>query len=1459
MKKLIIILFFISNVGFAQNEANIWYFGENAGLDFNSGSPVALTNGQLVTDEGCATISNASGNLLFYTDGTTVYNANHGVMVNGTGLAGSFSSTQSAIIIPKPSTPNIYYIFTVDYQAQPNGLSYSEVDMTLDGGLGSITATKNVQLATPVMEKLTAVKHANGNDIWVVAHMNGSAEFLSYLVTSAGIAPAVISNIGNSFSGPGYGENAGYMKASPNGERIAAVYAKFTNGLQVFDFDNATGVLSNLNNIFYDGSPVAVPYGVEFSPSGDLVYVSGSGGVEQFDLTLPSAFDIQLNAVFIANEITDNKWGALQLAPDGKIYLIRSAINGAPDINTISVINNPDTLGPLCDFQQDVVSLGNGIAKSGLPPFIQSFFSAGFQTNNVCLGEVASFNANISQAYDSILWDFGDTNTSTLENPTHTYTAAGDYNVVLSVTSGTQTVTDSKVITIYEQPTATQPQAILICDTDNDGLFNFDLTTQNSAILNGQSTSTFNVLYYASQTDYDTNNPIVDATNFVNDNAYTSQTIIASVINVNNPDCEASTNFNINVFDSPTPSLTIPNLEQCDDTSFGTDADGIVIFDLTQNETLILNGQSATDFTVNYYTDVALTNQIANPSNYQNSNATETVYIQVVNNSNTLCVAQTSFNIEVFALPITNTTALLSQCDDDLDGFSAFNLNEAVDEITTNAVNETITFYETLTEAENETNPITNTTAYINQTVSADAVWVRVENINGCYRTAQLNLSVSTTQIPLTFTRDFYECDFSTDGDYYDGITNFDFSSVNTEIEALFPVGQQLIINYYRNQADALAENNPIVDISNYSNIGYPNTQDIYIRVDSALNNDCLGLGEHITLHVEEVPQATGPIIIEQCDIDNDGTEAIDTSTINSDLLQGQTNVDIVFTDDMGTILPNPLPNPLITGSQSIIATMTNTISLDPDGACSVWTSIDIIIEPGVTASPVADFIVCDDDTDGQFSFDTSTIESTILNGQTGIQVTYQDQNGNNLSSPLPNPFTTSTQTITATVINPTNPMCFAETDINFIVNAQPIANAVQDDIVCDDVLNDGEHLFDLSSYNSQVLNGQPATTFNISYHNNQADADANNNPLSNNYLSTTTSGTIFVRIENSANTTCFDTTSFQIGVSYLPIAYQPDNISICDDETNDGFETINLSVVNDAVLNGQLSAENIISYYLSLDDANNGLNAVNSTFTNTENPQDIFVRLENNSNSNCFSTTQFTITVNEQPVLNMSDQWTICEDDFVEVIADNGYDNYLWSTGETTNVIVVDNPGDYTVTASNTYGSLVCETTKTVTVVESNIATITDIETVDWTQDNNSIIVNVEGDGDYEYSIDGINYQDSNQFTNLIIDDYTIYVRDKNGCGITDKDVYLLYYPNYFTPNGDGIHETWQIFNANKEPQNVIYIYDRYGKLITQLKPNSLGWDGTFNGNPLPTNDYWFIVNRQNGKQYKGHFTLKR
>ena len=723
MKKVVFFVFLIFSISlFAQKEANIWYFGENAGLDFNSGIPVPLLDGKLNTEGGCATISDTNGSLLFYTDGRTVWNKNHQVMLNGSGLNGGSRSTHSAIVVPKPNASNKYFIFTIDDFIGNNGLQYSEVDMTLDSGLGGITSTKNVLLQTPTTEKITAIKSAVANEYWVVSHKWGNNEFIAFKVTNSGVNPTpVISGVGTVVDNDG--ASIGQIKISPNGKKIAVARYPSISEVQLFDFDNATGKVSNPLTLLKYSNDEQI-YGLEFSPNSQLLYtaVNFDGGY-QFNLNAGSSTDIVNSKVklFTSNDIHDS----FQIAPDGKIYIAGFAQS------YLDVINNPNTIGLGANYVSEALYLEGRLSFSGLPVFIQSFFNISFQSKNFCFGDVTLFESNFSESYDSILWDFGDGTTSTQENPTHTYNQIGTYSVTLTVIAGANTSFETQEIIIYKTPTATKPSDVFVCDANNDGLHNFNLTTQSNPILNGQLSTEFEVDYFSSMLNYTNDTKIPDYTSYQNTAAYQEQTIIARVRNKENADCEAITQFIIQVFESPTPKLAtdITNLSFCDNTSVGNDTDGKIVFNLTDRATEILNGQSTTDFLVSYFLDEDLTQSITNETNYENLNPQQRIYAKVENKTNATCFAKTSFLIEVFELPVINSPVSLKQCDNsDINGFSAFNLNEVKSKIVSNSDDYTITFFEEESLAESNTNPITNPTNYTNEVVSNDTVWARVEN-----------------------------------------------------------------------------------------------------------------------------------------------------------------------------------------------------------------------------------------------------------------------------------------------------------------------------------------------------------------------------------------------------------------------------------------------------------------------------------------------------------------------------------------------------------------------------------------------------------------------------------------------------------------------------------------------------------------------------------------------------------
>lgn len=232
---------------FSQSPAGIWYFGEKAGINFNLGTnPVSITDGQMITYEGCATLCDSYGNLLFYTDGIKVWNKNHVIMPNGGSLQGNSSSTQSAIIVPKPFENNLFYIFTVAASGGSQGLNYSIIDITLDGGNGDVIE-KNTHLISPTLEKINIVKHANEIDYWLITHTHNSSEFYLYKISQAGISAPIIKNIGQLVQGSNL-STVGYMKSSPDGKYLAIANANSgVSKMQLYKFNNEIGDLTLLS------------------------------------------------------------------------------------------------------------------------------------------------------------------------------------------------------------------------------------------------------------------------------------------------------------------------------------------------------------------------------------------------------------------------------------------------------------------------------------------------------------------------------------------------------------------------------------------------------------------------------------------------------------------------------------------------------------------------------------------------------------------------------------------------------------------------------------------------------------------------------------------------------------------------------------------------------------------------------------------------------------------------------------------------------------------------------------------------------------------------------------------------------------------------------------------------------------------------------------------------------------
>ena len=346
-----------------------------------------------------------------------------------------------------------------------------------------------------------------------------------------------------------------------------------------------------------------------------------------------------------------------------------------------------------------------------------------------------------------------------------------------------------------------------------------------------------------------------------------------------------------------------------------------------------------------------------------------------------------------------------------------------------------------------------------------------------------------------------------------------------------------------------------------------------------------------------------------------------------------------------------------------------------------------------------------------------------------------------------------------------------------------------------------------------------------------------------------TSAGTYSVEI--NINASC--TLTGEIEIEYAPILIvAKDDFEVCD-TNSDGLASFDL-----ATLQTQIFSNLPSNFTIALFDSPTSTTPLPSSYTNTDDFQQIiYARIINIQN--CYGNIPITLTVNIFPEIFSNETIGICNSTPTIISAPSGFSNYSWNTTpvQISQTISVSSAGTFTVTITNAAG---CTKTKTFTVVNSEVATITNIDVTDFNE-NLTTNISVSGNGNYEYSLDGITFQNSPVFNLSDSGEYTIYVNDKNGCGLISESFYALSYPKFFTPNGDNYNDTWQIKNLEKKglEKSNIYIFDRFGKLITQINGEGTGWNGTFNGNQLSSSDYWFVLELTNGKTVKGHFSLKR
>ena len=684
MKKTFFIVFiFYSILSFAQGEANIWYFGERAGIDFNSGNPIEISDGKINTREGCSSFSDANGNLLFYSDGTTVWNKNHTPMPNGIGLKGHASSTQSAMIIPKPKSTSEFYLFTVGARVNDGnyGFYYYTIDMTQNEGLGNVVAGPidlNEERADEWSEKVAAINGKECETFWVLSYLEN--QFKAYKVTNNGVAKDPITSTVNYFAN----DRRGYLKISPDGKKIAIAHMGDERFI-LYDFNNEYGTVSN-EQILNLTAPNNSPYGVEFSGNGEKLYVTGSNDfysedsaeynnpdnhtstLYQFDITKNTTSQINSSRVVIDSRKLFRS--ALQLGPDQKIYRSMSYTynDGIP---FLSVIESPENDGTDSNYKHNAVSLGSNRSTQGLPPFIASIFYLieiknqeneeiiTNQTIKLCTGNNYSFNTENLPGNPVFDWKLKDATITTATNLSFSNiqkSDAGVYNLEVNLVDdcGKSILYKGTFeVEVYDPPT-TPPKVIYDqCDVDEnslDGITLFNLNSKLSEITNNNTD--LEVTFFASEIDFENNQPILNPSEYLS----TSNPNIVLKITNKKTNCFTIGAMEINAY--PTSLDIYETGYVCEkNVGFGTQSSiesGVAQFDFEAKRAAIESVYSNYDIIVEFYESINNLQLQTNPISGTKTYSEGEIFVRISNKDNNNCISVGKFNIVINKIPLPN-------------------------------------------------------------------------------------------------------------------------------------------------------------------------------------------------------------------------------------------------------------------------------------------------------------------------------------------------------------------------------------------------------------------------------------------------------------------------------------------------------------------------------------------------------------------------------------------------------------------------------------------------------------------------------------------------------------------------------------------------------------------------------------------------------------------------------------
>jgi hypothetical protein len=975
-----------------------------------------------------------------------------------------------------------------------------------------------------------------------------------------------------------------------------------------------------------------------------------------------------------------------------------------------------------------------------------------------------------------------------------------------------------------------------VCDDNTDGFGQFDLTQVSTQVLNGIDPGLVTLSYYETQANADAGtNSILVPTGYTN--ISNPQTVWVRV-EYDTTGCYKVTSFSLLV--NELPVLTQPSpLELCDVNAPGDEMES---FTLEDSVVEILNGQTGISITFYETQGDADSGVNAVDSPYTNLTNPQTIYVRAEHDV-TGCVSTITLDLRVNPIPSPEPNPTpIEVCDDDNDGFSSFDLDSSTVEIINGELDISISYHETYADAESGTNALLS--PYDNIVPTLQTVYVRAENdLTGCFTIVELDLIVlSSPEIPLDID-DHVVCD-----DDQDGFAGFDLSEMDDVI-----LGSQdpslFLLSYHLTQGDADTGSNPIVNVTNYTNISNPQT--LYVRLES-IANGCVSTG-FFELRVELPPIPVQPTPLEECDDDiADEITEFDLTVKDAEITGGNGSWTVSYyqTDadaqgDINAIAPSTSYTNTAVGVNPANPQTLYVRVTDTDTGCYGFTTLTIRVLPNPTPSlDPSDLELCDDINtgDAQEEFDLTINQAYIINGEAGVSATYHESLDdahagiNAIADPTQYTNTSATQTIWVRVTNDITG-CYTLVSFDIIVNPLPDVIAVTDYIVCE-VDTDGFWSFDLESKTEEVLNGQDALEFAVSYHLTQGDAEQGINALVSPYTNIANPQQIFVNITNTITGCDIATVSFNIEVQQgaeansdgEAIVYElcDDNMETDGDPSNDSVQ-FDLTVQDGAILDGQDPLNYTVSYYASLEAAEQGVDPLPTLYENISNPQMIYARVDNDTtpDSICYAVTELILLVNPLPVFDLEEDFILCVDiNGTEIIdppvLDTGLSildySFVWQfngmdiDGATDSSLSPTQGGSYQVIVTDNLTG--CQNTDTVIVTESAPPIVTAQVSSLAFSDDHVIEASATGPGTYEYSLDDGPWQESGTFTGVSAGEHVVNARDINGCGIATTTVLVIDYPLFFTPNGDGYHDTWNIVGIATQP----IMENPYHRMITGL-----------------------------------------